>query len=290
MFEELRSEAARQGLKLGAISVERLADVKRGFDVLGMDISPYFNFGPRDDLGFEARSVLAVAAPCPIQSVRFAPGGEARDVIIPPTYTDADDRQGAIEALLRGALDARGYQLARANALPCKPIAVHAGIAEYGRNDIAYAEGMGSFFDIALFFSDMAIGFGVFSPLKRMDSCEGCTLCVENCPTGALSVNKEFINGDICLTNINERDDDFPDWIKPEWHHALAGCIKCQDVCPQNAPYINNVKEIASYSEEETRAIMRGDMPEELLAPMKLGWLSKIAPRNLKALFGDVDI
>jgi hypothetical protein len=71
MLEALKAEAARRGDRLGAISFERLADVKRGFDELGIDTSPYFNFGSRDDLGFEARSVLAVATPCPFHSVRF---------------------------------------------------------------------------------------------------------------------------------------------------------------------------------------------------------------------------
>ena len=286
MLESLKAEAAKRGDKLGAISVERLADVKRGFDELGLDTSPYFNFGPRDDLGFEARCVLAVAAPCPFHSVRFMLGGEAKDVIIPPAYADMGAKHDAIEAYLRDTLSAHGYKLARAHALPCKPIAVHAGIAEYGRNDIAYAEDMGSFLDIALFFSDMSVSFDMFAPMRRMDACEGCTLCVENCPTGALSMNKELINGDICLTNINERDDDFPDWVKPEWHHVLAGCLKCQDVCPQNTPFLNNIKETASFSEEETRAIMNGDISEELLAPMKLGWLAKAIPRNLNALWG----
>jgi len=284
MLESLKAEAAKRGDKLGAISVERLADVKRGFDELGMDTSPYFNFGPRDDLGFEARCVLAVAVPCPFHSVRFMPGGETRDVIIPPTYADMGGRHEATEAYLRAALEASGHKLANARALPCKPIAVHAGIAEYGRNDIAYAEGMGSFFDIALFFSDMTVNCDMFSPMKRMDACEGCSLCVENCPTGALSMNKELINSDICLTNINERDDGFPDWVRPEWHHVLAGCIKCQDVCPKNAPFLNNITELASFSEEETKAIMSGEITEELLAPLKLGWMSKSIPRNLKAL------
>jgi epoxyqueuosine reductase len=145
---------------------------------------------------------------------------------------------------------------------------------------------MGSFIDIVLFFSDMAIDFAMCSPLKGMDSCAVCTLCVENCSTGALSSDKKFINADICLTNINERDDDFPDWVKPEWHHALVGCIRCQNICPQNTPFMCNIEELASYTEEETKALMNGDISEELLARMKLDWLSKAIPRNLNALFG----
>ena len=43
-----------------------------------------------------------------------------------------------------------------------------------------------------------------------------------------------MIRHDLCLTMINESDEPFPEWVRPESHTCAVGCLECQRVCPQN--------------------------------------------------------
>ena len=61
------------------------------------------------------------------------------------------------------------------------------------------------------------------------------------------------------MTYINEYsspNDDFPEWVKPEWHNSLVGCMSCQLKCPKNATFINKQIELAAFTEEETKMIL----------------------------------
>lgn len=66
--------------------------------------------------------------------------------------------------------------------------------------------------------------------------CANCSVCLKNCPTGAISVNRFLIHGEKCMTYLNEYapNYDFPEWVKPEWHNSLIGCMSCQLKCPKN--------------------------------------------------------
>jgi len=280
----LRTTAQSHNDHLAALSVAHLPGVKQDFDRLGIDTSPYYRFTPPEDLGFTARAVIVVAAASPVASVAFNADGEKITVTIPPSYVDADKEDAVTLQYLRDALHGYGYAIAPAGGLPCKPIAVHAGLGVYGRNNLLYVEGMGSLLRLFLFFSDLPCPAENFTPLRRHPMCRSCDKCVSNCPSAALNHTNELVDADRCLCAVNESKADFPEWIKPEWHHAMIGCMRCQDICPINQPYLQKPQEIASYSTVQTLSFLRGELPEERLAVLGMGWYSAVLPRNLMAL------
>lgn len=126
-----------------------------------------------------------------------------------------------------------------------------------------------------------------------MPQCQNCSLCQNACPTGAITADRFLLHAERCLTYHNEKDGDipFPDWINPEWHNCVVGCMKCQAACPQNRPYLKQVWENAEFTEEETEMLIKGtpseQIPADTLQKMKmLGFTDyfKMMPRNLSVL------
>lgn len=313
MLTVLQNAAMRNGDRLGVLSAVHLGEVKTDFDRVGVDTSPYYNFNPRDDLGFTERSVLVVASSSPLAEAVFHTVDAERRIPIPPTYLEADERHDHVLRYLTEALSAEGYRIASASGLPCKPLAVHTGIGLYGRNNIVYVEGMGSFCRLFLFFTDWDCGTQDFIPLRFADVCEGCGRCAKSCPSGAIQPGVDRVDADRCLTAVNESRADFPAWVNPDWHHALIGCVRCQTVCPMNRPYVNHISTAAVFNREETETLLqaapqcnsprsdshpsvpnpneptpsvanpRGGLPPEAYGPLKDGWFKDTLPRNLQA-------
>ena len=88
-------------------------------------------------------SLIVVAAPQPHVRITFKWQGESYRGIIPATYSYETDRQ--IQNSLELHLKPAGFQLKKA-ILPWKLLAVHSGLAQYGKNNITYVNGMGSYY------------------------------------------------------------------------------------------------------------------------------------------------
>lgn len=284
MLQVLQDAASARGDRIGVVPFSRLLDVKADFDRIGVDTTPYYRFETRDDLGFETQTVLVVASPSPVTEAVFHPGGIEKKVLIPPTYVDNESRANSTLRYLKETLAAGGFSVATGNGLPCKPMAVHAGLGVYGRNNIVYVDGMGSFASINLYFTDWRCGEAEFHPLRFATSCECCGVCAKNCPTGAITEGCDRINADRCLTNLNENPADFPDWVEPAWHNALIGCVCCQFPCPMNGPYVHNAREAVIYDQAETEAFLNNELPQEKLDKLMPSWFHRVLSRNLHAL------
>jgi len=70
--------------------------------------------------------------------------GKRQSFTLPPTYTAYDEKRLHVERLVAEAVGAQGYRIATPS-LPLKLLAVRSGLARYGRNNITYVTGMGSF-------------------------------------------------------------------------------------------------------------------------------------------------
>ena len=234
------------------------------------------------------RSIIVTAAPQPQRRVTFHFNGQTHSVIIPPTYyADTDDR---INNILQNILNASRYQLHRA-ALPLKLLAVRSGMAKYGKNNISYVEGLGSFVRLKAFLSDMPTDRGEWLEPRVMKECDKCKACLKACPTGAIVPDRFLIRAERCITFLNEGTEDFPGWIDPAWHNSLLGCMKCQLVCPVNKRFVNWVEEGEDFTEAETQAILNA-VPLDRLPPGTADKLNRsyvaedlnVLPRNLRAL------
>ena len=234
------------------------------------------------------RSIIVTAAPQPQRKVTFDFSGKTFSVTIPPTYySDTDDQ---IRNILENALNTRGYQLHRA-ALPLKLLAVRSGMARYGKNNIAYVKGLGSFLRLRAFLSDMPSDGTDWLEPQVMEDCDRCRACLKACPTGAIVPDRFLVHAEKCITFVNEWPEEFPEWIDPAWHNSLVGCMKCQLICPVNKPFAKWVAEGESFDEAETRAILNG-APPDCLPPATVNKLKHcymldsmdVLPRNLRAL------
>ena len=234
----------------------------------------------------ETRSIIITAAPQPQRKVTFHFNGQTHSAIIPPTYyADTDDQ---IRDILENILNANGYQLHRA-ALPLKLLAVRSGLAAYGKNNIAYVEGLGSFVRLRAFLSDMPAGSSEWLEPQAMKECDSCKACLNACPTGAIVSDRFLIHAERCITFVNEWPGEFPEWIDPAWHNSLVGCMKCQLICPVNKQFVKWVEEGENFSESETDSILNGvpldRLPPETAHKLNRSYMAEyldVLPRNLR--------
>jgi epoxyqueuosine reductase len=250
-----------------------------------------FKFTPPEELK-GARSLIVVAMPRPLTKAIFNWNGIKQSFILPPTYTAYDEKRLHVERLVAEAVGKEGYKIATP-LLPLKLLATRSGLAEYGRNNVAYVKGMGSFMRLTAVYSDMPCEGDQWQETKMMSRCRDCELCRKACPTGAISAERFLLYAEKCLTYHNEKEADipFPAWLKKEWHNCLIGCIRCQAACPENKPFLQLVGETAEFTQEETRLLLNSvppqQLPEATFAKMKLLSLTdyyKELPRNLSVL------
>ncbi len=209
-----------------------------------------FSFHPPADLS-GAQSIMIVPVPTPPMRIFFEWGGERVPVVIPPTYVSYTPRTERVQEILGGWLREEGYRMAKPR-LPLKTLAVRSGLAEYGRNNICYVTGMGSFLQLVAVFTDAHSQEDPWRNRKALDRCKSCVACLRLCPTGAITEDRFLIHAEECLTYHNEAAGEFPGWIDPSWHHCLIGCMRCQNACPENKPLMNWFDDRAVFSEQET--------------------------------------
>jgi len=91
-----------------------------------------------------------------------------------------------------------------------------------------------------------------------MKACEGCFRCGGKLSDGLHPQSSVFLlHAENCLTRHNEREDILESWIKPDWHNALIGCMRCQLVCPVNKNQFTNIVVGPVFSETETALLLQ---------------------------------
>jgi epoxyqueuosine reductase len=238
-----------------------------------------------------ARSLIIVAAPQPSVKIIFQLNNESYSVLVPPTYNNNTDKP--VQAVLESVLVQTGYSVLRAD-MPEKLLAVQSGLARYGRNNITYVDGMGSYHRLAAFFSDVPISEESWDEPGLHDQCGECSLCQKACPTGAIGEDRFLLHAERCITFFNEGKETFPRWLNPSWHNCIVGCLFCQRVCPLNRDFKNQIQEGPTFSGKETAAFLLKSPNEEipLEARQKMesiglqDYYFDILGRNLKALTG----
>ena len=143
---------------------------------------------------------------------------------------------------------------------------MRSGLAEYGRNNITYVPGMGSFHRLTTLYSDFPADEDNWQELSAMKSCVGCKACINTCPTGAIPTDHFLLSVERCITFHNEHPGEipFPEWMDQSWHNCLVGCLHCQKACPVNKNVIQWTEPGPVFTEDETRLILSGMKLEEL--------------------------
>jgi epoxyqueuosine reductase len=237
----------------------------------------------------EAKTIIIAALPQPVTRLSFAWQGSAYPAEVAPGYFYAADETRA-EEIINKVLGNAGYKVSKAR-LALKTLAVRSGLARYGRNNLAYVPGMGSFGRLIAFYSDAPCEEDNWQASGAVKTCENCTLCRQKCTTGSITADRFLIHAENCLGFLSEIEPDVPRWVRlqPDWPNAFIGCRRCQSVCPANKPYLQNIKIGPSFSEDETAMVLHKTPWEKLSleARQKLEDVRGVYPllaRNLSAL------
>lgn len=246
------------------------------------DVSAYFE---------GAQTLIVVTAPQPQQRVTFNWQDQTHAGIIPPTYSLATDHQ--IKDCLEDILKPQGYRLEK-KRLPEKLLAVHSGLARYGKNNVTYVPGMGSFHRPAAFVTDMPSEEDSWGELQILKACNECNACLQACPTNAIVSHRFLVHAERCITFHNERPFDFPQWMDPSWHNSLVGCMICQNACPMNTKFQDWIEDGGVFSEAETVTLLNDEPPDKLsnstikkLEKLGMADYVDVLGRNLKAVIGN---
>jgi epoxyqueuosine reductase len=153
MASDLLCRLEEEGYRGRVVPVEHLRDLqeeieerhRQGFfdEEFYQECLTGFRFSPPDDLP-EARSLIVVAIPQPQIRFTFMWNGEAIPLVVPPIYLHWRETDQQVEDALAEMLKPEGYRVAQAN-LPKKLLAVQSGLAVYGKNNVTYVAGLGSF-------------------------------------------------------------------------------------------------------------------------------------------------
>ena len=295
-------ELQKHGFKAKTVSVTHLPELKEDVDRLIRDgqVSKAFQ---ETYLRFKynasevlpgVRTVFIVAIPQPVTRATFVRRGKTYHTDIPPTYIWNPD-EARVKDALTGVLEPAGYRFTRAN-LPVKTLAVRSGLAQYGRNNITYVAGFGSFHRLMPIYADCPYEEDSWQELKVMKACEDCFACLENCPTHCISTDRFLIDAERCLTRLNEGEEAFPDWVQPRWHNALIGCMLCQAACPVDRAHFKKTTPGPQFAEEETGLLLQKTplekLPEETrqkLADIAFDEDYNLLARNLEVLINKAD-
>jgi epoxyqueuosine reductase len=303
MIDILSEAIANRGDRVKIIPISRLPEIKRDIEDLRRSqpltnfqkyiVNDLYRLDP-SDTDFDIASILIVASPSPpLAQIIFNRNGKSIPLLLPASYIDKEAAPPRIQKYLHEFLAPGGYHVQYAPRLPRKLLAARSGLGAYGRNNICYVEGMGSFLNLTPFFSDIPATAEDWHEIRPMALCNDCNACLKNCPTAAITAERFLINNERCLTYFNEAGGewDFPEWIDRSAHHCLYGCLKCQIICPKNREYLNQTMEPLEFSETETRLLLEGkpaaQFPEELalkVEQLAMGDYLAALPRNLKVL------
>lgn len=289
----VNAEAARLGAALTAAGYRsRLAPIRVAEEVgetvaalvgqgllaqsLYDEYGDYLKFVPPAEVQ-GATTLIVVAWASPAVKARFHLDTGPLEAVIPPTYISADGRAKCLD-VIRSILNPLGYSVARARG-PVKLLAVRAGLARYGRNNLAYVPGLGSYARLEAFCTDADLGAQEYTTKGSMlmSSCPPCRNCHHVCPTGCIPYAGTVIDARRCLTHLNENEGEWPEWLDPAAHGCLVGCMRCQEMCPANRYYLRNEPVVAEFDAIET-AIILENRPAELL------------PDNVRAKLRDLDL
>ncbi len=297
VIEKIEKRLEKQGFRGKVLSIAHVGELQQEIDTLHrkglLDKELYdaylasFDFQCQQKLA-NARSLIIVSVPQPQVRVTFVRKDRSYPAIIPPTYSYSTDQQVTDD--LKTYLGPEGYELQKVR-LPEKLLAVRSGLARYGKNNITYVEGMGSFHRPVVFISDVPCAADSWGEASVMDLCENCTACAKACPTGAIGSDRFQLHAERCITFHNERRNDFPEWLSPAWHNSLVGCMICQKVCPANKPFVKRIVAGAVFNHEETALILEGasedGLPHAAVEKLKkLGLMEygHVLGRNLRVL------
>ncbi len=158
-----------------------------------------------------------------------------------------------------------------------RALARQAGLGSIGRNGLLFVDGCGSWVSIGEILTDIPCESGS-EPKPSM--CSGCRMCVQACPTGALS-DSGALDATRCISALTQKNWPFSAKSAEAMGCRLYGCDVCQEVCPYNQgieptnpafsvavypEWLGDAGRTATMSQKEYRAALRNT---------PIGWIGR---------------
>ncbi|MFN2454825.1 MAG: tRNA epoxyqueuosine(34) reductase QueG [Pyrinomonadaceae bacterium] len=155
-------------------------------------------------------------------------------------YAWGDDYHDVVGEKLRALLAWIKEEWPHAEGKPCVDIqpmmdkawAARAGLGWIGKHSNLITREYGSW----VFLGELLLNLELeYDAEKIEDHCGTCTLCLEACPTGAIT-EPRIVDSNRCISyaTIELREPDLPANVASHLDGWLYGCDICQDVCPWN--------------------------------------------------------
>ncbi|HEV2829767.1 MAG TPA: tRNA epoxyqueuosine(34) reductase QueG, partial [Pyrinomonadaceae bacterium] len=155
-------------------------------------------------------------------------------------YAWGDDYHEVVGARLRSLLAWIKAEVPQADGKICVDIqpmmdkawAARAGLGWIGKHTNLITTEYGSWVFIGELLLDLELEYD--SEIIA-DHCGSCTLCIDSCPTSAIT-EPYVVDSNRCISyaTIELRDQDLPPAVAENLEGWLYGCDICQDVCPWN--------------------------------------------------------
>ena len=208
------------------------------------------------------RSIIIVAVPAPAHVLVFTIGEQKIETILPPTYVRYRKIFDDVRDDLAKALAGSGFRVELLNA-PLKALGNRLGLLSYGRNNVGYIDGLGSYFQLVGLVSDMPLDEKDMSPVREgtlLPRCQKCRICAAACPMSAIERERILIHAEKCYTLFSESSNPIPESLRPPSPKCLIGCLRCQELCPENKSLLRQESASVSFDAEETEAFL-GNKP-----------------------------
>lgn len=116
-----------------------------------------------------------------------------------------------------------------------RSLALKSGLGWIGKNTCLINRDLGSYVFIAELFTDLEL---TTDKAETKNFCGNCRLCIEACPTQALT-DRGMDAGRCISYHTIESKTDIPEWMHDKLNGWVFGCDICQEVCPWNKKPLN---------------------------------------------------